>query len=342
LRSLAWTAYIIAQGSVMFGIWVLAHECGHGAISDYQVFNDCIGWVVHSLLFVPYFSWKISHKSHHSKTGNMDRDEPHVPALGVNPPGVKPTVMNEDRVVELDLGEEDDMLTHKFLFASLWRWVYRASGIFTMLLLGWPLYLGFNAHGNKTYAKESPGAWVNHYSPWSPIYTSSWKHQALVLLSDVGILGTCTMCYLMYQHWGFALFLKVYFVPYLVNNLWLVLVTYLHHTHPGTPVYNDATWDHTTGAFSTIDRSYGILDVIQHHIADTHVVHHLFSEMPHYHASAATKKLRDSGLVDGYYRFDPTPVWVAVWHGFRRCSYVTEDPTHKGVFWYDTPQWERA
>jgi len=30
--------------------------------------------------------------------------------------------------------------------------------------------------------------------------------------------------------------------------------------------------------------SYGILDYFFHHIADTHVAHHLFSQMPHYHA----------------------------------------------------------
>lgn len=30
--------------------------------------------------------------------------------------------------------------------------------------------------------------------------------------------------------------------------------------------------------------SYGILDHVFHHIADTHVAHHLFSSMPHYHA----------------------------------------------------------
>lgn len=38
--------------------------------------------------------------------------------------------------------------------------------------------------------------------------------------------------------------------------------------------------------------SYGILDVFFHHIADTHVAHHLFSYMPHYHAQEATQAIR--------------------------------------------------
>lgn len=39
-------------------------------------------------------------------------------------------------------------------------------------------------------------------------------------------------------------------------------------------------------------RSYGFLDPVLHHIGDTHVAHHLFSYMPHYHAQEATKVSR--------------------------------------------------
>ena len=33
-RVLLWAAYTLAQGAVCTGIWVIAHECGHGAFSD--------------------------------------------------------------------------------------------------------------------------------------------------------------------------------------------------------------------------------------------------------------------------------------------------------------------
>ncbi len=33
-RLLLWTLYTLAQGAVCTGIWVVAHECGHGAFSD--------------------------------------------------------------------------------------------------------------------------------------------------------------------------------------------------------------------------------------------------------------------------------------------------------------------
>jgi omega-6 fatty acid desaturase (delta-12 desaturase) len=53
-RVLLWLAYTIAQGSVCTGIWVVAHECGHGAFSDYPLVNDSVGLVFHSALLVPY------------------------------------------------------------------------------------------------------------------------------------------------------------------------------------------------------------------------------------------------------------------------------------------------
>ena len=54
---------------------------------------------------------------------------------------------------------------------------------------------------------------------------------------------------------------QVYIVPYLIVNLWLVMITLLQHTHPSLPHYNDSEWEWLRGALSTVDRSYGPLDV---------------------------------------------------------------------------------
>lgn len=48
-------------------------------------------------------------------------------------------------------------------------------------------------------------------------------------------------------------------------------------------------------------RSYGILDSVFHNIADTHVAHHLFSYMPHYHAAEATEAIKKVIQVDPQY-----------------------------------------
>lgn len=50
------------------------------------------------------------------------------------------------------------------------------------------------------------------------------------------------------------------------------------------------------GGLSTIDRDYGIFNKIHHDIG-THVVHHLFPQMPHYHLEEATEVGAENYLV---------------------------------------------
>ena len=54
---LLWPAYWFCQGAVSTGVWVISHECGHQAFSPSQAVNDGVGFVFHTLLLVPYYSW---------------------------------------------------------------------------------------------------------------------------------------------------------------------------------------------------------------------------------------------------------------------------------------------
>lgn len=57
------------------------------------------------------------------------------------------------------------------------------------------------------------------------------------------------------------------------------MITLLQHTHLSLPHYTGTEWDWLRGALCTVDRSFGaLLNVLHHHIADTHVAHHLFSQ----------------------------------------------------------------
>lgn len=79
LRVVAWAVYAFCQALVCTGLWELAHECGHGALSKYRWANNSIGLVLHSLLLVPYHSWKVTHSQHHKATNNIERDIAFVP-----------------------------------------------------------------------------------------------------------------------------------------------------------------------------------------------------------------------------------------------------------------------
>ena len=81
VKAAMWAVYWFFQGAVATGVWVIAHECGHQAFSKHQAVNDGVGLVLHSLLLVPYYSWKFSHARHHANTGSVAKDEVFVPAV---------------------------------------------------------------------------------------------------------------------------------------------------------------------------------------------------------------------------------------------------------------------
>ena len=68
-----WVAYAFVTGTAATGCWVAAHECGHGAFSDNKTVQDTVGYILHSLLLVPYFSWQRSHAVHHSRDQSRPR-----------------------------------------------------------------------------------------------------------------------------------------------------------------------------------------------------------------------------------------------------------------------------
>lgn len=76
-------------------------------------------------------------------------------------------------------------------------------------------------------------------------------------------------------------------------NHWLVLITFLQHTDPILPHYRAAEFTFPRGALATLDRNllggggsfFGWLGAhATHGISETHVLHHVSSKIPHYHA----------------------------------------------------------
>lgn len=206
--------------------------------------------------------------------------------------------------------------------------VGRAACIVFSLTLGWPSYLAFNVSG-RPY--EGAG-WVSHYNPDAPIFSK--RERAEVAASDAGVVTALALLYTLGASIGFPRLAALYGVPLLIVNGWLVLITLLQHTHPALPHYKTADWDWLRGALSTVDRSYGwFLDAAFHHIADTHVAHHLFSQIPHYHAQEATAALKK--VLGPYYARDTRPIWKALWSDWRDCHVVAPggEGDH-GALWF--------
>ena len=73
-----WIIYALLSGTTAMGFWVIAHECGHGAFSKNKTLESITGYLLHSLLLVPYFSWQRSHAIHHRFTNNITLSLIHI------------------------------------------------------------------------------------------------------------------------------------------------------------------------------------------------------------------------------------------------------------------------
>ncbi|KIV86491.1 hypothetical protein PV11_02102 [Exophiala sideris] len=315
LRAGLWFLYTVVQGLFGTGLWVLAHECGHQSFSPSKVLNDTVGWFCHSALLVPYFSWKISHGKHHKATGNLVRDMVFVPST-----------REEWATKRGYLLHQLDELTEETPIATLFHLITQQIG-------GWPMYLFTNVTGHNKHEGQREGrgvgkhngfgGGVNHFNPNSPLYEA--KDAKLIVLSDIGILITASILFLVGRTYGFSNLFVWYLAPYLWVNHWLVAITFLQHTDPSLPHYSADSWTYTRGAAATIDREFGFIGrQLLHGIVETHVLHHYVSTIPFYHADEASDAIRK--VMGNHYRSDTKGGSIgflkSMYRSMRWCEWV--------------------
>jgi omega-6 fatty acid desaturase (delta-12 desaturase) len=54
-------------------LFMIQHDCGHGAFFRHRAANDWIGRVLGVFTLTPYDVWRRAHAVHHATTGNLDR-----------------------------------------------------------------------------------------------------------------------------------------------------------------------------------------------------------------------------------------------------------------------------
>lgn len=74
-----WPIFWVLQGTMFWALFVVGHDCGHRSFSNYRWLNDLIGHLAHTPILVPFHGWRISHRTHHQNTGNVETDESWFP-----------------------------------------------------------------------------------------------------------------------------------------------------------------------------------------------------------------------------------------------------------------------
>ncbi len=70
-----WLTLLLAVPAAGFlvRLFMIQHDCGHGAFFQRRVTNDWIGRILGILTLTPYDVWRRAHAAHHATTGNLDR-----------------------------------------------------------------------------------------------------------------------------------------------------------------------------------------------------------------------------------------------------------------------------
>jgi len=63
---------IVASGFLV-RLFIIFHDCGHGAFFRSKKVNDFVGMIMGILAFTPYYKWHYQHHIHHATTGNLDK-----------------------------------------------------------------------------------------------------------------------------------------------------------------------------------------------------------------------------------------------------------------------------
>ncbi|KAH8505959.1 hypothetical protein H0E87_012973 [Populus deltoides] len=196
-------------------------------------------------------------------------------------------------------------------------------------MLAYPIYLW----------SRSPGKSGSHFDPNSDLFVPSERKD--VITSTVCWTAMAALLVGLSFVMGPVQLLKLYGVPYVGFVMWLDLVTYLHHHghEDKLPWYRGKEWSYLRGGLTTIDRDYGWINNIHHDIG-THVIHHLFPQIPHYHLIEATEAARP---VFGKYYREPKKSGPLPFHligilirSMRKDHYVSD--TGDVVYYQTDPQ----
>jgi fatty acid desaturase len=212
-----WSLYSAVTGTVAMGLWVLAHECGHGAFSKNKKIQDTVGFWLHSFLLVPYYSWQRSHAIHHQYTNHMELGETHVP----------------EKAETTDNGKEGGSLGLRNLFFErfgsnkMGLRVWGALQGTLHLFIGWPAYLMIGATGGPDRGLTNhflPNPLTKPNKPNKELFPGNWKKK--VLKADLGVATAAAGIVAWTVRNGFSQMMALYGGPLIVVNAWLIIYTW--------------------------------------------------------------------------------------------------------------------
>src|ERR1700687_4407522 len=69
-----WLCLLLAipTAGFLMRLFMIQHDCGHGAFFRYRLANDLLGRVLGVVTLTPYDFWRRTHALHHANSGNLE------------------------------------------------------------------------------------------------------------------------------------------------------------------------------------------------------------------------------------------------------------------------------
>ena len=303
LATLFWLVTSMALGVSAGGAWVLAHEAGHGALIKPRWLENVIGLSIHTVMLVPYFAWRRTHKLHHLHTNNIEGDVAFVPHL--------PDSSFAGRQRRLH-----DLLGHTFFDVIFHIILY---------LFGFLIYLCSSIRGETALL----GRFI-------PICKKTYPTRKLRLFVSLNTVVYFAWVYMMVRlcQADFSKMIFLYIIPIFVVNSWLVLYTMLHHTDESLPWYDHKSWTPSLGALTVCERPFPRwINFLHFQVGRYHMYHHINSSIPHYYAKEVTK-----AILDRFPQIDPFTSEGILEAAWRMGSHTLTSGKKDGHFYLYVPK----
>jgi hypothetical protein len=349
-RTALWQIYGFAQGLVGVGIWILAHECGHGAFSPSQRLNDLCGLVLHSTLLVPYHSWRITHHRHHSHVAHMDKDTVFVPARAGGSAWHK------------SIGGEG---LHKLLANIEDTPAVALIQLVSHQLFGWPGHMLFNLSAGKKSAPDEKRLQLwnsSHFLPSGGLFTKSQLGK--IVLSDCGLASMLFLLYTFQQAFGWQMLFNMYITPWFWVHHWLSKLTNcvvccydqlifeqlllpisitpipmyhisrmtLGHSQKELPALSTANSGSLVNTCSTTSSRHMCCIISSRESSISFLglksSNNQSRKIPFYNAREATRAIQS--VLGSSYHKDSTNIMLSLWNTFRQCRVMKEVPSKDG------------
>ena len=133
-----WLTLLLAvpTAGFMVRLFIIQHDCGHGAFFQHRTANTWLGRVLGVLTLTPYEYWKRNHAIHHATCNNLDRR---------------------------GIGDIDTLTVEEYRARTLWsRFLYRLYRSAPVMFVIGPAYMFFLQHRLPIHQmRDGWGPWIS-------------------------------------------------------------------------------------------------------------------------------------------------------------------------------------